>query len=84
MMEQINYINKIDLYLDRNEDWKLIGYWPQILQRIHPLEKNIDSILTKEPLQCYLDATLYNTVQSTHKNVARSKRKIPIQQTLPI
>ena len=39
MMEQINYINKIDLYLDKSEDWKLIGYWPKILQRIHLLDR---------------------------------------------
>ncbi|WP_048190676.1 hypothetical protein [Methanobacterium sp. SMA-27] len=85
MMEQINYINKIDLYLDRSEDWKLLGYWPKILQRVHLLDMNIDSILTKEAsLQCYLDASLYNTVQSSKKNVSVAKKKIPIQQTLPI
>ncbi len=68
MMEQINYINQIDLYLDRSEDWKLIGYWPKILQRVHLLDRNIDSILTKEAsLQCYLDASLYIPVKSSKK-----------------
>jgi hypothetical protein len=84
MMEQIKYINKIDLYLDKSEDWKLIGYWPKILQRIHLLDRNIDSILKKEPYQCYLDASLYNTVQSSKKNVGVTKKRIPIQQTFPI
>ncbi len=23
----------IDLFIDRSEDWKLIGYWPKILQK---------------------------------------------------
>ncbi len=85
MMEQINYINQIDLYLDRSEDWKLIGYWPKILQRIHLLDKNIDSILTKESsIQCYLDASLYNTIKSSNKNVSVAKKKLEIQQTLKI
>ncbi|MBZ2164487.1 hypothetical protein [Methanobacterium spitsbergense] len=83
MMEQINYINNIDLYLDRNEDWKLIGYWPKILQRIHLLDKNIDSILTKEPLQTYLDASIYNTNKTAIKLKVVPKDKVIIQQTLP-
>ena len=29
MRQQIDYINEIDLYLDRSEEWKLIGYWPK-------------------------------------------------------
>ena len=84
MQEQIDYINKIDLYLDRSEEWKLIGYWPKILDRIHLLDMNMDSILKKEPIQSYLDASLYNTVRSSHKNVAVSKKKVSGQLTLPI
>ena len=85
MMEQINYINQTDLYLDKSEKWKLIGYWPKILQRVHLLDMNIDSLLTKEAsLQCYLDASLYNTVKVSQKNVILSKKKVPIQQKLPI
>ena len=77
MQDQIDYINKIDLYLDRSEEWKLIGYWPKILDKVHILDINMDSILKKEPIQCYLDASLYNTVRSSHKNVAVSKKKVP-------
>ena len=37
MREQIDYINKTDLHLDRSEEWKLIGYWPKILEKsTHP------------------------------------------------
>jgi hypothetical protein len=50
MRAQIDYINKIDLYLNRNEEWKLIGYWPKITEKIHILDINIDSILKKEPI----------------------------------
>jgi len=51
MQNQINYINRIDLFFDRSEDWKLLGLWPKIMERVHILDVNIDSILTNEPLQ---------------------------------
>ena len=84
MQEQIDYVNKVDLYLDRCEEWKLIGYWPKILERVHILDMNMDSLLKKEPLQCYLDAYMFNTIRSSHKNVAVSKRKVSAQSNLPI
>ena len=84
MKEQIDYINNTDLFLDRGEEWKLIGYWPKILARVYLLDRNLDSILEKEPLQCYLDACLFNIIGSSHKNVAVSKRKVPAQLKLPI
>ena len=84
MQRQIDYINKIDLYFDRNEEWKLIGYWPKILEKIHILDVNIDSLLKEEPFQCYLDASIYNTIKSTNKNVEVSKRKVSVQLNLPI
>ncbi|WP_048189846.1 hypothetical protein [Methanobacterium sp. SMA-27] len=84
MREQVDYVNNINLFLDRSEEWKLIGYWPKILDRVHILDVNIDSILTKEPQQCYLDASLYNSVRSSDKNVALSKKKVSGQLTLPI
>jgi hypothetical protein len=84
MQDQINYINEIDLYINRSEEWELIGYWPKIMERVHVLDMNMDSILTKEPLQCYLDAYMFNTIRSTHKDVAVSKRKVSVQSNLPI
>ena len=62
-----------------------MGLWPKIMERIHILDVNMDSILKQEPLQCYLDASLYETVKNPSKLVyVLSKKKIPIQQTLPI
>ena len=84
MREQIDYINKTDLHFNRSEEWKLIGYWPKILGRIYILDMNLDSILKKEPLQCYIDACLYNTIRSSNKNVVVSKKKVPVQLKLPI
>jgi hypothetical protein len=31
IQEQIDYINKVDILLDRVEEWMLLGYWPKIL-----------------------------------------------------
>ena len=84
MRRQIDHINEIDLYFDRSEEWKLIGYWPKIMEKIHILDVNINSLLKEEPLQCYLDASLYNPIQSFDKKVAVSKRRAPIQLKLPI
>jgi hypothetical protein len=84
MREQIDYINKADLQLNRNEEWKLIGYWPKILGRVYILDVNLDSILKEEPVQCYLDACLYSTIQNSHKKVLTSKRKASVQFNLPI
>jgi hypothetical protein len=84
MREQIDYINKADLQLNRSEEWKLIGYWPKILGRVYILDVNLDSILKEEPVQCYLDACLYSTIRSSNKNVLASKRKASVQFNLPI
>jgi len=82
--QQINYINNIDLFFDRSEDWKLIGHWPKIMERVYLLDMNIDSLLKKVPAQCYLDASLYNSAKNSHKNVVAPKKKVEVQLTLPI
>ena len=85
MMEQIDYINNVDLYFDRGEEWKLIGYWPKIMDRLHLLDVNMDSLLKRETsLQTYLDASLYNAVRSIQKNVEVTKKKLPVQTKLQI
>ena len=75
IMAQIDYINKIDLHLDRSEEWKLIGYWPKIMQSVHRINMNMDLILKKEPMQSYLDAYLYKNIQNPQKNVAISEEE---------
>ena len=61
-----------------------LGYWPKIFERVHILDVNMDSILKKEAIQAYLDASLYNTIKSSNKNVTTSKKKVEVQLTLPI
>ncbi len=75
IMAQIDHINKIGLHLDKSEEWKLIGYWPKIMQSVHRIDMNIDLIFKKEPIQSYLDAYLYNNTPSPQKNVAVSEKK---------
>ena len=77
--EQIEYINKIAIHLDDGEDWKLLGYWPKIYERIYLLDLNMDLIFQEEPTQCYLDTYLYDTIRSSNKEVIVSKRKVPVQ-----
>ena len=82
--EQIDYINKVDMHLDRVEEWKLLDYWTKILERINILDINMNLMFKKEPVQCYLDSYLYNTIKSSKNKVAASPRKVPIQSKLTI
>ena len=74
--EQIDHINRTYLYMDRNDEWKLLGYWPKIMERIHLLDLNMDLIFKNEPLQCYLDAYLYNIIQSPEGKVAAAEKEV--------
>ena len=75
IMKEIDYINKIDLHLDRSEGWKLIGYWPKIMQSVHNIDMNMDLMFKQGPIQSYLDAYLYNDIPSSQKNVALSQNQ---------
>ncbi len=79
LQEQIDYINKTDLHLDRSEEWKLIGHWPRIIERVHILDAGMDSIFKKEPLQGYLDAYLYDISVSSEKKDAEIENTVPVK-----
>jgi hypothetical protein len=76
IQKQIDCINKIDLHLDRSEEWKLIGYWPKIMQNVHRINMNMDLIFKKEPIQSYLDAYLYGNIQSSQSKVSASEKEV--------
>jgi hypothetical protein len=84
MMEQIEFIEDIDLKFNRQDDYKLLGLWPKIMSRVHIIDVNIDDFLVQDALQWCLDAYLYNPVKSSHKKVAVTKKKVPGQIKLPI
>jgi hypothetical protein len=77
MQEQINYISKI--YLEPSEEWKLLGYWPKIMERVHILDRNMDLLFEKDQKQSYLDAYLYNTLQNSEKKDSTSEKTIPVK-----
>lgn len=74
MREQIDYINKKQALLEMGDEWKLLGYWPQILEKVHLLDVNIDSIFKEEPFQCYLDAYLFDAMGSLEKKTVISRK----------
>lgn len=73
---QLDYIVKVDLHLDRSEEWKLIGYWPRIMQSVHRIDRDMDLIFRKEPLQSYLDAYIYTHVQGSRDQVPVAEREV--------
>lgn len=72
IMGQIDHINNIVSQVD--EEWKLIGYWPKIIQGVSMIDMEMDLIFDKEPLQSYLDAYIYKDIQST-QNISFSDNK---------
>ena len=84
IMEQIDYINKVELHLDADEEWKLLGYWPKILERIHILDMNMNLMFKENPIQCYLDTYLHNAIGISKNKIVVSRKKVCIQSKLPI
>jgi hypothetical protein len=67
------------MHLDRVEEWKLLDYWTKILERINILDINMNLMFKEEPVQCYLDAYLYDTIRSSEKKVALSGNSVSVQ-----
>ena len=77
--EQSDYINKVNMHLDRVEEWKLLGYWTKILERINILNINMNSMFKEEPVQFLLDSYLYDTIRSSEKKVSVAANKVSVQ-----
>lgn len=80
IMEQIDQINKISFQVD--EEWKLIGYWPKIMERVNLIDIEMDLIFEKESLQSYLDAYIYSNIQSP-QNITVSDNKALAKINVP-
>jgi hypothetical protein len=76
MMKQIGYINDIHLKLSSLDGYKLIGLWPQIMERIHIIDVNVEDFLMQEPVQTHLDAFLYNQTKSSTPELLKSEVKV--------
>jgi len=83
MLNQVNYVNDIALKLDPNDSWKLMGYWPKIMERVHIIDKNMDMLLTEKPQQAYLDAFIYDITTPVKTKPVPIKKKVPITENLP-
>lgn len=80
IMEQIDQINKISFQVD--EEWKLIGYWPKIMERVNLIDIEMDLIFEKENLQSYLDVYIYSDIQSS-QNITVSDNKALAKINVP-
>jgi hypothetical protein len=76
MMKQIEYINDINLKLNSADEYKLMGLWPKIMERIHIIDVNIEDFLMQEPVQTHLDAFLYNQTKSKSSELLKSGVKV--------
>ena len=77
MMNQIDFINDIDLKFNRQDDYKLLGLWPKIMGRVHIIDVNIDDFLMRESSQGLLDAFLYPAPESLSTGLIESGIKLP-------
>jgi hypothetical protein len=84
MATQINYLHRLDMGLDRSEEWKLMGFWPKIMERIHILSLNLGSIFNNKPLQTYLDSYIYEGIGITEKTTIGSLNEVLTPESLGV
>jgi len=77
MMNSIEFIEDINLKFNRQDDYKLLGLWPQIMSRVHIIDVNMDDFLMHESSQSLLDAFLFNTSKSKSTGIIESGIKLP-------
>jgi hypothetical protein len=77
MMNSIEFIEDINLKFNRQDDYKLLGLWPQIMSRVHIIDVNIYDFLMHESSQGRLDAFLFNTSKSKSAGLIESGIKLP-------
>jgi hypothetical protein len=77
MMEQIEFIDDMDLKFNRQDDYRLFGLWPQIMGRVHIIDININDFLVREPFQSQLDAFLYPATGKLSSELIESAIKLP-------
>lgn len=76
MNTQIDHITRLDMSLDRSEEWNVIGVWPKIMERIRLLDLNLESIFSNKPLQTYLDTYIYDTADLPEMVVESSSEMV--------
>jgi len=77
MREHIEHIKQLEMEIERDEGWKLLGYWPVIMEKIQLIEFTMNLIFEEEPLQTYLDAYLRSAGGFSMEEFAESDSMLP-------
>jgi hypothetical protein len=77
MMDQIEFIEDINLKFEQKKDYELMGLWPQIMGRVHIIDVSIDGFFIRKPIQSRLDAFLYPVKESVSTELIESSIKLP-------
>ena len=72
MTNQIEFIEDINLKFNQEDDYKLLGLWPQIMGRVHILDVSIDGFFIRKSIQSRLDAFLFNKTESLSTGLIES------------
>lgn len=77
--EDMDYITKLNMSLDQSESWKLLAFWPEIMERIHIIELFVKDIYGDKPVQTYLDAYLASDVVGFATETAEYASKVTVE-----
>jgi hypothetical protein len=84
MAVQINHLHRLDMGLDRGEEWKLMGLWPKFMEYVHVLTLNLESVFNNKPLQTYLDSYIYDGVDIIEKTTIKSLNDVLKPESLGV
>lgn len=82
MDTQINHIHRLDMGLDRGEEWNSMGVWPKIMECIHILTLNLESVFNSNAIQTYLDSYIYDGMNISEKTGINSLNEVLTPESL--
>ncbi|AUB54584.1 hypothetical protein BK007_00110 [Methanobacterium subterraneum] len=82
MDTQINHIHRLDMGLDRGEEWNSMGVWPRIMECIHILTLNLESVFNNNAIQTYLDSYIYDGMNIGEKTGNNSLNEVLTPESL--
>jgi hypothetical protein len=82
MDTQINHIHRLDMGLDRGEEWNSMGVWPRIMECIHILTLNLESVFNSNAIQTYLDSYIYDGMNISEKTGINSLNEVLTPESL--
>ena len=78
--ENINHIILTNLEINLEGDWKLMGHWPRVMDRVRIINMGLDSFFNEKPKQCYLDTYLESTTPVGVDDVLESWSNQPVEE----